>query len=31
MKIDKINFEGKKGSIEVQDKIFSAKVNKKSY
>ncbi len=29
MKIDKINFEGKKASIEVQDKIFSAKVNRK--
>ena len=29
MKIDKIDFEGKKGSIEVLDKIFSAKINKK--
>ena len=29
MKIDKINLEGKKGSIEVLDKIFSAKINKK--
>ena len=29
MKIDKINIDGKKVSIEVLDKIFSAKVNKK--
>tara|TARA_Y100001970_G_C13506846_1_gene496402 strand:+ start:125 stop:289 length:165 start_codon:yes stop_codon:yes gene_type:complete len=29
MKIEKINFEGKKASIEVLDKIFSAKINKK--
>jgi large subunit ribosomal protein L4 len=29
MKIDKINLNGKKDSIEVLDKIFSAKVNKK--
>ena len=29
MKIDKINLDGKKGSIEVLDKIFSAKINKK--
>tara|TARA_B100001057_G_scaffold237866_1_gene238157 strand:+ start:1455 stop:2078 length:624 start_codon:yes stop_codon:yes gene_type:complete len=29
MKLDKINIDGKKGSIEVLDKIFSAKVNKK--
>ncbi len=29
MKINKIDFEGKKGSIEVLDKIFSAKINKK--
>ena len=29
MKIDKINFDGKKDSIEVLDKIFSAKINKK--
>ena len=29
MKIDKINFDGKKASIEVLDKIFSAKINKK--
>ncbi len=29
MKIEKINFDGKKGSIEVMDRIFSAKVNKK--
>ncbi len=29
MKIDKLNLDGKKDSIEVLDKIFSAKVNKK--
>ena len=29
MKIDKFNLNGKKDSIEVLDKIFSAKVNKK--
>jgi len=29
MKIDKINLNGKKDSIEVLDKIFSAKINKK--
>ena len=29
MKIDKLNLNGKKDSIEVMDKIFSAKVNKK--
>ena len=29
MKIDKINFDGKKNSIEVLDKIFSGKINKK--
>ncbi len=29
MKIDKINLEGKKVSIEVLDKIFSAKINTK--
>jgi len=29
MKIDKINIDGKKASIEVLDKIFSAKINKK--
>jgi large subunit ribosomal protein L4 len=29
MKIDKINLDGKKNSIEVLDKIFSAKINKK--
>ena len=28
MKIDKIDFEGKKNSIEVLDKIFAAKINK---
>tara|TARA_Y100000817_G_C16839330_1_gene537249 strand:+ start:36 stop:659 length:624 start_codon:yes stop_codon:yes gene_type:complete len=29
MKIDKLNIDGKKGSIEVLDKIFSAKINHK--
>ena len=29
MKVDKINTDGKKESIEVLDKIFSAKINKK--
>ena len=29
MKIDKLNLNGKKDSIEVLDNIFSAKVNKK--
>jgi large subunit ribosomal protein L4 len=29
MKLDKLNLDGKKDSIEVLDKIFSAKVNKK--
>ena len=29
MRIDKINLNGKKDSIEVLDKIFSAKINKK--
>ena len=29
MKIDKLNLNGKKDSIEVLDKVFSAKVNKK--
>ena len=29
MKIDKFNIDGKKDSIEVLDKIFSAKINKK--
>tara|TARA_Y100000741_G_scaffold304058_1_gene246024 strand:+ start:95 stop:718 length:624 start_codon:yes stop_codon:yes gene_type:complete len=28
MKIDKVNLEGKKNSIEVLDKIFAAKINK---
>ena len=28
MKIDKVSIDGKKNSIEVQDKIFSAKINK---
>mgnify|MGYP001464422641 FL=1 len=29
MKIDKLNLDGKKNSIEVLDKIFSANINKK--
>ena len=29
MKINKLNLDGKKGSIEVLDKIFSTKINKK--
>ena len=29
MKVDKLNLDGKKTSIEVLDKIFSAKVNNK--
>jgi len=29
MKIDKLNIDGKKDSIEVLDKIFSAKINKR--
>ena len=29
MKVDKISLDGKKSSIEVLDKIFSAKINKK--
>ena len=29
MKIDKLNLDGKKSSIEVLDKIFSAKINHK--
>ena len=29
MKIDKLNLDGKKDSIEVLDKIFSAKINNK--
>ena len=29
MKVDKINLDGKKSSIEVLEKIFSAKINKK--
>ena len=29
MKIQKLNLDGKKGSIEVLDKIFSAKINNK--
>ena len=28
MKIDKINFDGKKNSIEVLDKIFSGNINR---
>ena len=29
MKVEKINLDGKKSSIEVLDKIFSAKINKR--
>ena len=29
MKVDKINLDGKKSTIEVLDKIFSAKINKR--
>ena len=29
MKIDKLNLDGKKGTIEVLDKVFSAKINHK--
>ena len=29
MKLDKLNLDGKKDSIEVLDKIFSAKINKR--
>jgi len=29
MKVEKLNLDGKKSSIEVLDKIFSAKINKK--
>ena len=29
MKIDKINLEGKKSSVEVKDSIFSSKINEK--
>ena len=29
MKIEKINLDGKKDSIEILDKIFSGKINKK--
>ena len=29
MKIEKLNLDGKKDSIEVLDKVFSAKINKK--
>ena len=29
MKIETINLDGKKGSLEIQDKIFSAKINKR--
>ena len=31
MKIEKLNLDGKKSSIEVLDKIFSAKINKKLF
>ena len=29
MKLEKLNLDGKKSSIEVLDKIFSAKINKR--
>ena len=29
MKVDKLNLDGKKDTIEVLDKIFSAKINKR--
>ena len=29
MKLDKINLDGKKDTIEVLDKIFASKINKK--
>ena len=29
MKIETLKLDGKKGSIEVTDKVFSAKINKK--
>ena len=29
MKIEKLNLDGKKGSMEVLDKVFSAKINNK--
>ena len=29
MKFDKLNIDGKKGSIELLDKVFSAKINKR--
>ena len=29
MKIEKINLEGKKSSVEVKDSIFSSKINEK--
>ena len=29
MKVETLKLDGKKGSIEVTDKIFSAKINKK--
>ena len=29
MKIEKINIEGKKSSVEVKDSIFSSKINEK--
>ena len=29
MKIDKISFDGKKISFEVNDKVFTSKINKK--
>ena len=29
MKVETLKLDGKKGSIEVADKVFSAKINKK--
>ena len=29
MKLDKLNLDGKKNSIEVWDKVFSVKMNKR--
>ena len=31
MKLDKLSIDGKKDSLEVLDKIFSAKINKSSF
>ena len=30
MKIEKLSIDGKKDSLEITDKIFSAKINKKT-